>query len=110
MGMSQLRGVVYEVVMRMVTGELSTVEMHHALVEAVKLEAPGISGCRIWKELNLIIYHLKMRCKYRYLWRNRFSLVGVHGKGSKRQLEYHPESCGDCEERLECLTTEYESF
>jgi len=99
----QLRGVVYKVVMRMVSGELSHAETHHAIVEAAKLEAPGISGRRIWSSLGYIIYMLKSRCKNRLLWRNRFSLVGVHGKGSKRLLEYNPSACNDCEERLNCL-------
>ena len=110
MDRSQLRGVVYKVVMRMVSGELSHAEEHRALVKAAKLEAPGVSGRKIWSSLTFIIYILKMRCKHRLLWRNRFSLVGVHGKGSRRLLEYHPEACGSCDERLECMIIDFESI
>lgn len=100
----QLRWVVYKVVMRMTTGELSRTELHNTLVKAAKREAPGVSGRKVWSTLTYVIHLLKTgSCRRQLLWRNCFSLVGVHGKGSKRQLEYHPEKCDNCEERVECL-------
>lgn len=103
----QLRLVVYKVVERMTTGELSRVELHRDLVQAIKREAPGVNGRKVWSTLTYIIHLLKMdSCRKKLLWRNCFSLVGVHGKGSRRQLEYHPEVCDSCEDRIKCLEDE----
>lgn len=111
MDRDQLRGIVYNVVARMMTGKLSyAAETHRAIVGAVKLEAPEESGRRIWMTLTFVIHILVHQCKHRLLWRNRFSLVGVHGKGSRRLLEYRPEACSSCNDRLECLVTPLEGY
>lgn len=99
-----MRKTAFKVVERMTTGELSHTETHRDLVKAIKQEAPGVDGRRIWNVLSYIIHLLKAHsCRKKLLWRNCFSLVGVHGKGSQRQLEYHPEVCDLCTERVECL-------
>lgn len=93
------------IIERMTTGELPRVMFHQDLVKSIEREAQE-GGRRIWICLSYVIHLLVIDCKKKLLWRNCFSLKGVHGKGSKRQLEYHPEHCENCMERINCITNE----
>lgn len=99
----ELHSVTLKVVERMKTGKLPDVMSHQDLVEIIKQEAPGVDGRSAWNALSNIIRLLVSDCRRKLLWRNCFSLKGVHGKGSKRQLEYHREVCINCQERVACL-------
>lgn len=103
---NELHNIALKVIERMKSGELPNVVKHQDLVTAIKQEAPRVDGRRAWNALMYVYYLLRLSCRKKLLWRNRFSLKGVHGKGSKRQLEYHREVCVDCLERVECLSEE----
>ena len=106
MSVAQLHKVVLDVVERM-TAKRTTIAMTHKdLVIAIKQAAPGVDGRRAWSALTFVIHLLVLDCMKKLLWRNRFSLKGVHGRGSKRQLEYHPEVCSSCVERVKCMSNE----
>jgi hypothetical protein len=92
---------VQQVVRMMVDGKLPQIVSHADLVQEIVSRSPDpINGRNAWNLLSTVISSLR-QCS---AWKNCFSLVGVHGKGSRRQLEYHPEACDVCEKRLDCLT------
>jgi hypothetical protein len=106
-----LREIVFKIVDQMTTGELNTVESHRSLVKEIKQAAPGVDGRKAWNVLSYVIHLNITSCELRHLWRNRFSKVGVHGKGSRRELVYNPDACGECGHRIECLTKQpYRGF